>query len=162
MGNYKLNGTKFIAMDKIRITKEFNFEMAHALWNYDGLCSNIHGHSYRLFVTFIGQVITHAESPKNGMVVDFGDIKKWVKTSLIDEFDHALLVNEKADFQSLEMSKQMFNRLKIMSFQPTCENLLLYIADKIKTQLPDHLKLFSLKLQETATSYAEWYASDNE
>ena len=149
-------------MDKIRITKQFDFEMAHALWNYDGLCSNIHGHSYKLFVTLIGSINNNIESPKNGMVVDFGDIKKWVKTSLVDEFDHALLVNEKADFQSLQISKQMFNRLKIMSFQPTCENLLLYIAEKIKAQLPEQLKLFSLKLQETATSYAEWFASDNE
>jgi 6-pyruvoyltetrahydropterin/6-carboxytetrahydropterin synthase len=149
-------------MDKIRITKEFNFEMAHALWNYDGLCSNIHGHSYKLFVTLIGTINNNIESPKNGMVVDFGDIKKWVKTSLVDEFDHALLVNEKADFQSIEATMQMFNRLKIMSFQPTCENLLVYIANKIMAQLPEHLKLFSLKLQETTTSYAEWYASDNE
>lgn len=149
-------------MDKIRVTKEFDFEMAHALWNYDGLCSNIHGHSYKLSVCLIGTIENDIKSPKNGMVVDFGDIKKWVKTSLVDEFDHALLVNEKADFQSIEISKQMFQRLKITSFQPTCENLLLYIAAKIKDQLPEHLKLFSLKLQETATSFAEWYASDNE
>jgi 6-pyruvoyltetrahydropterin/6-carboxytetrahydropterin synthase len=149
-------------MNKIRITKEFDFEMAHALWNYDGLCSNIHGHSYRLFVTLIGAINDNIESPKNGMVVDFGDIKKWVKTSLVDELDHALLVNEKADLQSIEATKQMFNRLKIMDFQPTCENLLIYMADKIKAQLPEQLNLFSLKLQETATSYAEWFASDNE
>ena len=149
-------------MDKIRVTKEFDFEMAHALWNYDGLCSNIHGHSYKLFVTIIGKINNNVESPKNGMVVDFGEIKKWVKTSLVDEFDHALLLNEKADFQSIAISKQMFKRLKITKFQPTCENLLLYIAEKIKAQLPEHLSLFSLKLQETATSYAEWYASDNE
>ena len=38
----------------IRVTKEFRFEMAHALWNYDGPCSNVHGHSYILYVTFQG------------------------------------------------------------------------------------------------------------
>ena len=44
-------------MGKIRVTKEFDFEMAHALWNYDGACRNIHGHSYRLFVTIIGTLL---------------------------------------------------------------------------------------------------------
>jgi 6-pyruvoyltetrahydropterin/6-carboxytetrahydropterin synthase len=51
-------------MAKIRLTKEFNFEMAHALWNYDGLCKNIHGHSYKLLVTVIGEAITDKKNPK--------------------------------------------------------------------------------------------------
>lgn len=148
-------------MAKIRLTKEFNFEMAHALWNYDGLCSNIHGHSYTLFVTLIGEPINEKADPKYGMVVDFGDIKKWVKTKIVDEFDHSLLISSEADVSETEMAKQMFNRLRIVDFQPTCENLLVYMASVIKNQLPENIQLHSLKLRETATSYAEWYASDN-
>ncbi len=147
-------------MPVIRVTKEFSFEMAHALWNYDGACSNIHGHSYKLFVTVIGQPISGVNDPKNGMVVDFGDLKKWVKTAIVNDFDHCLLISAKADTQSINAS-QMFNRLIITDFQPTCENLLIYMADKIKRQLPDNLNLYSLKLRETGTSYAEWYADDN-
>ena len=45
-------------MTKIRITREFTFEMAHALWNYDGPCRNIHGHSYKLYVTVFGNTST--------------------------------------------------------------------------------------------------------
>lgn len=55
---------KTIKMANIRVTKEFNFEIAHALWNYDGPCANIHGHSYRMFVTVIGEPINDNNNPK--------------------------------------------------------------------------------------------------
>ena len=42
----------------IRVTKEFSSEMSHVLWNYDGPCRNVHGHSYRLFVTISGVPIS--------------------------------------------------------------------------------------------------------
>jgi 6-pyruvoyltetrahydropterin/6-carboxytetrahydropterin synthase len=54
-------------MNKIRVSKEFHFEMAHALWNYDGPCKNIHGHSYKLIVTVIGTPLNDPNNPKNGM-----------------------------------------------------------------------------------------------
>lgn len=148
-------------MSKIRVTKEFNFEMAHALWNYDGACSNIHGHSYKLSVTLTGVPVSDPGNPKNGMVVDFGDIKNWVKKSIVDEFDHSLLISAEADKSAASAGMQMFKRLKVMDFQPTCENLLIYIADTIKPKLPPNLQLHSLKLRETGSSYAEWYAEDN-
>ena len=148
-------------MAKIRVTKEFSFEMAHALWNYDGACSNIHGHSYNLRVTLIGEPLADKNNPKKGMVVDFGDIKKWVKSSVIDVFDHALLISKDVDVSAVSVTEQMFKRLRIMEFQPTCENILIYIAGEIKEKLPDNIKLHSLRLRETGTSFAEWYAEDN-
>ncbi len=148
-------------MSLIRVTKEFSFEMAHALWNYDGACSNIHGHSYKLFITVIGEPLTDSSDPKNGMVVDFGDLKKWVKTSIVNEFDHSLVISSSAETHSAGSISQMFDRLIITDFQPTCENLIVFIADKIRRQLPDHLRLHSVKLRETGTSYAEWFAEDN-
>ena len=66
-------------MARIRITKEFKFETAHALMGYDGLCKHIHGHSYELLVTVIGHPIEDESNPKLGMVMDFGDLKKIVK-----------------------------------------------------------------------------------
>ena len=66
-------------MSVIRVTKEFRFEMAHALWNYDGPCRNVHGHSYILYVTFAGEPVNDPESNRNGMVIDFGDLKKLVR-----------------------------------------------------------------------------------
>ncbi len=149
-------------MTKIRVTKEFSFEMAHALWNYDGACRNIHGHSYHLSVTLLGDTLYDPSSPKNGMVVDFGDIKKWVKNEIVDELDHSLLISREALEDGMLKDHQMFGKVKILDFQPTCENLLPYIAAQIRALLPPNLSLFSLKLRETDSSYAEWYASDNE
>ena len=60
----------------IRVTKKFNFEMAHALTGHDGPCKNIHGHSYFLFITISGKPINDSTDPKNGMVMDFSDLKK--------------------------------------------------------------------------------------
>ena len=149
-------------MGKIRVTKEFGFEMAHALWNYDGLCKNIHGHSYKLFVTIIGEPINDKSSPKNGMVIDFGDLKRIVNKEIVDKFDHTVVFSKQAPTKDFTTVQQMFERIEIFDFQPTCELLVADFAERIKPQLPENIKLFSIKLYETATSYAEWFASDNE
>jgi 6-pyruvoyltetrahydropterin/6-carboxytetrahydropterin synthase len=88
-------------MTKIRVTKYYDFEMAHALWNYDGLCKNIHGHSYKLHVTVIGVPIDDSSSTKDGMVIDFSDLKRIVKTKIVDVFDHSFVVNKNSQFEKL-------------------------------------------------------------
>ena len=148
-------------MHKIRLTKEFRFEMAHVLDGYDGLCSHIHGHSYILAVTVIGEPIDTPGHPKLGMVIDFGDLKQIVNTLIIDRFDHALAVMDGTSTQKKLMDAG-FNRIEVLPFQPTCENLIPYFAELIMVKLPFNVKLHHLKLNETATSYAEWYASDNQ
>ena len=149
-------------MAKIRVTKEFDFEIAHALWNYDGPCANIHGHSYRMFVTVIGEPIDDENNPKNGMVIDFGDLKQIVNQEIIHPLDHAIILSQKA-FDSLNCTdNQMFKKQYIVDYQPTCENMVVDFAQKILKKIPERLKLHSIKLHETATSFAEWYASDND
>lgn len=143
------------------MTKEFHFEMAHALWNYDGACKNIHGHSYRLYVTLIGSPIQDENNVKFGMVLDFKDLKEIVNKNVVDILDHSLVVYEKAAGPVLDKVKEMYEKVYVLDFQPTCENLILYIADLLQAALPQSLNLHSLKLFETATSYAEWFASDN-
>jgi len=148
-------------MARIRITKEFGFEMAHALWNYDGACRNIHGHSYRLYVTLSGEPVTDPGNPKFGMVLDFGDLKDLIMEPVVDHLDHSLVVYREADGENLESIRKMYSRVHVFEFQPTCENLVLYIAEKIRVMLPREISLQSVKLYETATSYAEWFAEDN-
>ncbi len=148
-------------MTKIRLTKEFHFEMAHALWNYDGLCKNIHGHSYKLFVTVIGEPIQDTRHAKQGMVMDFGDLKAIVKQKIIDKYDHSIVFNRQASLKSLLAVEQMFERYDALDYQPTCENLVFDFAERIKKSLPKNVDLYSLRLYETASSYAEWFASDN-
>jgi 6-pyruvoyltetrahydropterin/6-carboxytetrahydropterin synthase len=149
-------------MSNIRITKQFSFETGHALYGYDGKCRNVHGHSYRLSVTVIGTPISNPENVKYGMVIDFGDLKKIVKEDIVDVFDHATVFNKNTPH--VDLAKELSNRghnVLLVDYQPTSEMMVIDFAEKIKTRLPKNIKLHSLRLQETATSYAEWFASDN-
>jgi len=149
-------------MTKIRVTKEFTFEMAHALWNYDGPCRNIHGHSYKLYVTVFGNTLLDNTSTKLGMVMDFSELKKIVKKYVIDYFDHSVVISSKAGELELTNIREMFDKFYVVDYQPTCENLVIHMADILKEKIPNGINLFSLRLCETATSYAEWFASDNQ
>ncbi|MFI3280588.1 MAG: 6-carboxytetrahydropterin synthase [Rikenellaceae bacterium] len=146
----------------IRLTKEFTFESAHALEGYDGACREIHGHSYRLFVTVKGEPIDDVTNPKCGMVIDFGDLKRIVNEQIISRLDHSFVMRQtpRATELATVMSSQ-FNNVILVDYQPTCENMLADFAARIGGQLPAGVTLHALKLHETATSYAEWYADEN-
>ena len=149
-------------MSNIRITKQFTFETGHALYGYDGKCKNVHGHSYKLSVTVIGKPITDTSNVKFGMVIDFSDLKKIVKEEIVDIFDHATVFNQNTPH--IELAAELKNRghhVLLVDYQPTSENMVIDFAKKIKSRLPKDIQLHSLKLQETETSFAEWYASDN-
>jgi 6-pyruvoyltetrahydropterin/6-carboxytetrahydropterin synthase len=143
----------------IRVTKEFKFEMAHALLGHDGPCKNIHGHSYQLSVTLKGKPVADPSDPKTGMVVDFSDIKKLVYDKIVQPFDHSLVLNKRTEVNVYSGMKDQ--KLILVDFQPTCENMVIYFAEKLNAGLLSGLSLHHLLLRETSTSYAEWYAEDN-
>ena len=147
--------------NKIRVTKVFTFDMAHALFGYDGPCKNIHGHTYRLSVTLIGEQITDDGNPKQGMVIDFTDFKKIVKEHVVDVFDHTLVLKADTPHAKIEGLTEQFERVIFTEYQPSCENLLLDMVDKIYQYLPSNVQIHNIRLEETPTSYAEWFASDN-
>ena len=149
-------------MSKIRITKQFTFETGHALYGYDGKCKNVHGHSYKLSVTVIGSPISDLNNVKYGMVIDFTDLKKIVKEEVVDQFDHATVFNQNTPH--IELAKELISRdhhVILVDYQPTSENMVIDFASRISKRLPSNINLFSLKLQETESSFAEWFASDN-
>jgi 6-pyruvoyltetrahydropterin/6-carboxytetrahydropterin synthase len=149
-------------MSNIRITKQFSFETGHALYGYDGKCKNVHGHSYKLSVTVIGKPITDKSNVKYGMVIDFSDLKKIVKEEIVDLFDHATVFNQNTPH--IELANELKSRghhVILVEYQPTSENMVTDFAQKIINRLPEGIKLHSLKLQETDSSFAEWFASDN-
>ncbi len=145
----------------IRITKDFRFEMAHALKGYDGLCKNIHGHTYELKVTIAGKPITDENSPKLGMVMDFGDLKKIVKEEIINHYDHALVLYDKMPAGLIDALKNNFDRIILKPYNPTSELMLLDFVEMIKKRLPSRVTLKHVFLRETTTSYAEWFDTDN-
>ena len=146
-------------MAVLRITKEFRFEGAHALPGYDGKCRNIHGHSYLMYVTVKGENLNGTNSPKEGMVVDFKQLKAIVNENIVDVLDHALIMHAASPL-SQELA-QAYPNVIMVDFQPSTENLICWVAQVLSGKLPQGVELFSIKLYETAGSFAEWYASDN-
>tara|TARA_B100001094_G_scaffold104320_1_gene100612 strand:- start:783 stop:1217 length:435 start_codon:yes stop_codon:yes gene_type:complete len=143
----------------IRITKEFKFEMAHALHGYDGLCKNIHGHSYKLWVTIKGEVLNERAHKKDGMVMDFDILKELVKPTIINKYDHSLVLNANSPHAEIDFSA--FEKVFFLPYQPTSENLVSDFALQIKNNLPEGIELYKLVLSETATSFAEWHIEDH-
>ncbi|HRS54572.1 MAG TPA: 6-carboxytetrahydropterin synthase [Bacteroidales bacterium] len=146
---------------KIRLTKLFNFEMAHALWGYDGYCSNIHGHSYVLEVIVSGVPLNLPNFSEDGMLIDFGKLKKIVEDNIISVYDHSLVIHKDAPYEVFFSKQNFFKKIIFTSYQPTCENLLIEFIQKLKDKLPSNVKLEGLRLRETLTSWAEWWADDN-
>ena len=135
-------------------------EMAHALHGYDGLCKNIHGHSYKLWVTVKGEVRNENGHMKDGMVIDFAELKEIVKPEIIDKYDHSLVLNANSPHASIDLSA--FEKVFYLPYQPTSENLAIDFATIIQSKIPKRITLCKVVLSETATSFAEWNLEDNQ
>ena len=95
-------------------------------------------------------------NPKNGMVMDFGDLKKIVNEEIIDHYDHAFIINHNMPQDFIDEVKRHYDRIIVLPFQPTTELMLIEFSKKIKQRLPDNVKLVKIFMKETEGSYAEW------
>lgn len=95
-------------------------------------------------------------NPKNGMVMDFGDLKKIVNEEIIDHYDHAFIINNQMPNDFIEEVKRHYERIIVLPYQPTTELMLIDFSKKIKQRLPDKVKLVKILLKETEGSFAEW------
>lgn len=124
-------------MPKVYVTKEFEFEAAHHLLNYEGACARVHGHSYKLQVTVSGEVYTTSLlNATDHMVLDFKELKKIVEDRIIRTHDHA-------DLNDIYVN-------------PTAEVMVVKMFEEIHKALPRDTHLESVKLWETSTSFAEY------
>ena len=97
------------------------------------------------------------------MVIDFTDLKKIVKEEIVDQFDHATVFNKNTPH--VELAKELSDRghhVILVDYQPTSEMMVIDFAERIQSRLTKNIQLFSIKLQETETSFAEWFANENE
>lgn len=140
---------------EVSVCKIFTFDAAHQLIGHKGKCSNLHGHTYKLEVVLRGVPSVADGESGEGFVIDFSDIKTIVKQTVVDRLDHAFLAmgNEPV----LETLKATGSKVAVLSFRTTAENMSAYIAyELIKASLP----VYSVKLWETPTSWAEVLAAD--
>lgn len=135
--------------------------MAHALWGYEGPCKNVHGHSYKLFISVAGQIKDDGSSPDEAMVIDFSALKKIVHENIISRYDHSLVLDQNIPEEMKRAAEVMSKKIVYIKGMPTCEALAVIFARILKDRFPAGIILHHLKLQETATSFAEWYASEN-
>lgn len=144
---------------KIRVTKEFDFEAAHALDGYAGKCQDIHGHNYHLTLTFLGEPVKDKSLSNCGMVVDFGDIKDFLNTKIKPLFDHRLILRSDSRFLGLEKKNE---RIRYVDYQPTTENMLLEIVKIVSDGFKKETTavLCSAFLRETPSSFVEWHKED--
>ncbi|MFH0895686.1 MAG: 6-carboxytetrahydropterin synthase, partial [Bacteroidota bacterium] len=126
-----------------------------------GPCRNIHGHSYYLYVTVIGEPVDDPGNSCNGMVMDFNLLKKIIAEAITNQLDHALVLNANCTVKELQLEKH-FDNVVYLPYQPTCENMLTDFSQRISQLLPAGVVLHNLRLCETVTSSAEWFAGDQE
>lgn len=138
----------------LQITKIFRFEMAHAVFGYNGKCQHIHGHSYVLHVSVANHTTGDDFIASPGFIMDFKDLKKIVNASVIDGLDHKLVLSN----EYLAANKSMILEKNLIAWdaEPTAENILIYTRRQLRNALPAEIKLKKLLLFETADSYAEW------
>ena len=141
-------------MNCVTITKIFSFEAAHALTDYNGPCKNIHGHSYKLWVTISGPV-----DSGTGMIIDFNDLKRIVYETIISRFDHSLILYVEDKMANVQPTAEAEN-LIVLPFNPSSENLIIHFSELIKKALSPHINLHGLKLYETDSSFTEWLSPD--
>ena len=96
------------------------------------------------------------------MVMDFGDLKKIVNSEIVAKFDHSVIFNKNSPHKELadELIKNG-HKVILADYQPTIEEMVTDFANRISSKLPSEIKLHCLKLEETETSYSEWFAADN-
>lgn len=133
----------------LSITKIVRFEAAHVISTHKGACSNIHGHSYELHITICGETLN-----ESAMLLDFTELKKMITKTVLNDFDHALLLKRNAI--NVAASKNVVTKICWLTHEPSAEFLVMYIAQQLEPLIPASLKLKRVRLFETDSSYAEW------
>jgi len=150
---------KLKEMNNLTITKEFKWDCAHKLFNpylsekankdEYGLCSNIHGHTYHMFIT----VSLEKDDLDNGMIINFKDLKRIVTEEIVDEQDHSLNLT-KGDI-IIDKLEGLGLKINVVDYETTCENQVRDYWNRLDRSLRlSGVVLEEIKLYETETSYA--------
>ncbi len=133
----------------MKIARQFHWEMGHRLPFHAGLCKNIHGHSYRMWVELEGAC------DDNGMLIDYGEMKALIQP-LIDPLDHCFLSDKDDHVMKAFVERESFKTL-IVPFSTTAENLSRYMIEKIWRVFDPYRRIVSItvRIAETENSYAE-------
>ena len=149
------------------ITRKFTFNMAHRVPNHKSKCRNLHGHTYKLLITFLGSLIDEEGNSSEGMVFDFSDVKSLVGEFIDDQMDHAFMGMKNSEEELFTLCLNNNWKLTVVKFPPTVENIAKYIFDEVNKKInramdinmfpmPDDLKVSKVELWETPNCYATY------
>lgn len=143
----------------MQITTRLEFDAGHRIPNHKSQCRNLHGHRYALEITLSGDIISKEHTSENGMVMDFSDVKRIARESVVDVWDHAFLVYAK-DAEVLNFLNTLPNhKTVVFPTVPTAENMAAEAFKILESQYQDiygnHLKLERVRLYETPNSWAD-------
>lgn len=146
----------------MKITKRIEFDAGHRIPSHNSKCRNVHGHRYVLEVTLVGDVNPVRGESDDGMVLDFGDIKKIILDIISDKWDHAFLVYE-GDTKMREALALLGKDHKTVVLRdiPTVENLAIWAGILLKDEFEKRyqtsfLRIFSIRLYETPNSWSDF------
>ena len=137
----------------ITVTKTVKFDAAHVLTNHQGLCKNLHGHTYRVDVS-----VSQAADDDRDMVIDFKDLKGIANEVICDRFDHAFIYNTESagEKEIAAVVEKNGMRTAAIPFRSTAENLAMYFYEELSPKMPANAHLASVRVWETADSCAEY------
>ncbi len=134
----------------ITVTKTIRFDAAHILTNHQGLCKNLHGHTYRVDVS-----VAQGSGDTRDMVIDFKDLKRIASEVVCERFDHAFIYNTESagEREIAAVVEKNGMRTVAIPFRSTAENLAKLFFGELKARIPG---LSAVKVWETADSCAEY------
>ena len=134
----------------ITVTKTVKFDAAHVLTNHQGLCKNLHGHTYRVDVS-----VSRPEEDGRDMVIDFKDLKSIANEVICDRFDHAFVYNtgSAGEREIAAVVEKNGMRTVAIPFRSTAENLAKMFFNDLEPRVAG---LSAVRVWETADSCAEY------
>jgi len=132
-----------------RVTREFEFCFGHRLMDYDGKCRNIHGHNGKVCVTLEADRLD-----RQGMVVDFVEIKRRLSGWIDSTLDHTLLLHK--DDPLVKTLRVAGEKVLPLDVTPTTENMAKLVFEYAKSQ---GLPVVEVTMWETPYSYATYRGS---
>lgn len=140
------------------VSKKVEWDMGHRVTNHRSKCSNLHGHRYVAEIYMKGDLVDIDGVSEQGMVIDFGDIKKIARKHVHDVLDHAFMAWEE-DEMLMEFFKRNPNQKHIVvPFVPTAENIAGWVFKELDVRFDDKygtgLRLEKVVLWETPNSRA--------
>ena len=141
----------------LTVTKTVRFDAAHILTNHQGMCRNLHGHTYRADVSVCRAPTPQSPEAPLDMVIDFKDLKKLIEETVLSRFDHAFMYNETSPAESeiAEVVAKHGMRAVALPWRSTAENLARYFFGELSARIPG---VSSVKVWETPDSCAEYKA----